>query len=128
MGEVQPQGEVYSDAAAAAAGDVEGDVEDAEAPGDLDRPSEEDVCDDAGGAAGEAGEEAVEGGLEGLGGLEERDEERKGQGVGVLGVGREAVIWSVEGREERRMVVFAGRVARMEEMLCRVLTRVMEKS
>lgn len=54
----------------------EGNVEDAEPTGSLDRASREDVCDNADGAR-EGGEEALEGRLEGLGGLEETKERRE---------------------------------------------------
>ena len=63
VGEVEPQREVYG-RAVPAAGEEEG-VEDAKLVCNLDRPSEEDVGDDAEGKGIHGGDEAVEGGLEG---------------------------------------------------------------
>lgn len=93
--EVKPEGEVEGGAVRAAGG--EDGVAGPDLAGALDRPSEEDVGDDACGWFSELIEEVFEGGLEGLGGLEEGDEEVGGDGVGVFGVGGEAVGRAGEG-------------------------------
>lgn len=93
--EVQPEGEVGGGAVPAAGG--EDGVVGPDLAGALDRPSEEDVGDDACGWSSELMEEVFEGGLEGLGGLEEWDEEAGGEGVGVFGVVGEAVSGAGEG-------------------------------
>ena len=99
MREVDPDGEV--DGQAVRPSRYEDRVEDPMLVGDLDRPSEEEVRDDADGLADiffsdDGGDESVEGGSEGLGGFDQADDERASQGVGAFAVGWEAMIRTVE--------------------------------
>lgn len=70
---MEPQREVHS-SSIGAAGKEDG-VEDAEPVCNLDRPSEEQVGDDADGEAFHGGDEALKGGLEGSRGLQEGEKE-----------------------------------------------------
>ena len=99
VGEVGPEGEVRGRAVSAAR--AEDDVEDGKFAGDLHRPSEEHIGDDADwrSAAPDGGveEEGAKMGAERVEGVEEADDVVAAESVGVLAIGREAVVRAAEG-------------------------------
>lgn len=112
MREVDPDGEV--DGRAICPAREEDRMEDPVSVCGLDRPSEEEVSDDADGLAAiffsyDGGDESVEGGLESVGGFNQTDDERIRQGVGAFAVGREAVFRTIEWKRDETDVRFLGK-------------------
>lgn len=93
--EIQPHGAITGHSKST--NDGENGMKNSEFVCDIRGPTEECVGDDSNRLWGKGGEQVVERKLERGGGLEEAEAESVGEGIGVFGVGREAVIGAVEG-------------------------------